>query len=803
MDNHHLALTESGPSDIPHLEHQLDMPLEFTQQGILAGPQGNMNFSPETHATGKDPITRWYHMNDGPWHPPGLTSGTDDGSSHPMVSDMGGNQYVVSGRPNMVPSEFMPQSDSGYGSYHNRPSIANGSVCDDSFETNQDTQSLMGRSMVDAAFSMPPDVISKNAVSLEGSWTSHNQIRIEATIMKCEQCQKPVRTKSELKKHNQRHTKPFKCDVEECPRREQGFSTTNDLDRHKRSVHPTSQALGNRYRCPIGACKNKDKIWPRADNFKAHLKRVHLKENVSDDELDSYVHKPTYSFVEPQDNLRQDVESDYNGYSDLVSGQTDNWPPLFEVSHDMDSSGPLREAQGEDTQGEDTLSLLGSERELADLHIPHAASSQEVYQETTEQGPTPHAAVATLSPVQHDQLPHESEMPEPVSPPAGEQDEEIGRYSDENRVISTGAPTFGVVDGPSEPSSRDSQAYGLPGHLVKTDAKAADFNEPESSSAPNGMPIKLDLSDASMIKKLVDTLQSHGLLEQHGYKKEGCDGMESAKAEVDAGINQNHCHRCSTCGKGFPRKCELKKHEKRHEKPYGCTMPECDKRFGSKNDWKRHENTQHFMLEMWRCDERKDGNVPEACEKVSYRREIFRNHLEKDHHIADQNILEAKLEKCRVGRNCEARFWCGFCQKIVEIKQKGVQAWAERFDHIDEHFSGRNNRAQKEISEWKNFDQLQPRKESSKEDSDDASDCCSSTRTAKAQRSTQEGIHNSLSRPGSKRKRHDGNNSRNSKKARAVECRGLTCCRCGGLITVSQIQCCNFDCEHIPCDNCK
>jgi hypothetical protein len=204
-------------------------------------------------------------------------------------------------------------------------------------------------------------------------------------------------------------------------------------------------------------------------------------------------------------------------------------------------------------------------------------------------------------------------------------------------------------------------------------------------------------------------------------------------------------------------------------------MPECDKKFGSKNDWKRHENTQHFMLEMWRCDERKDGNVSEACEKVSYRREIFKTHLEKDHHIADQNMLEAKLEKCRVGRNCEARFWCGFCRMIVEIKQKGVQAWAERFDHIDEHFSGRNNRTQKEISEWKNFDPSQPRKEPSKEDSDDASDCYSSNGTAKEQHSPREGMHNSFGHSKSKRKLEDGNHSRTSKKRKGRKCRRSIC----------------------------
>lgn len=196
MDDHHLALTVPGPSDMSELEHSLNMPLQYSPQVILANSQGRKDLLSETHATGKDPLFWWYTRNDGPWHAPGLTSGTDDGSGgHPLVSDMGGNQYIVPVRPGIVPSEFMPQSDSGYGSYHNRRSIANGSVCDEPFEHNIDTQSIMDESMADAHFPLP-EIMANSAASMGGSW---DQITIEATIMKCEYCYKPVKTKSELK----------------------------------------------------------------------------------------------------------------------------------------------------------------------------------------------------------------------------------------------------------------------------------------------------------------------------------------------------------------------------------------------------------------------------------------------------------------------------------------------------------------------------------------------------------------------------------------------------------------------------
>ncbi|KAI0972294.1 hypothetical protein F4678DRAFT_471837 [Xylaria arbuscula] len=806
MDEHHLSLTSPGPSSVHHLERPLNIPFDFTTQAMRAGQQENMNYSaPDVDATGKDPLVRWYEFNDGPWHPPELTSGTGDGSSQSMVSGMRDNRFLAPNRSSMVPSEIIPQSDSGYGSYHNQPSIANGSVCDNSFDTNPDTQSMMGASMIDTHLSVP-DVISRNHISLPGSCDSWSgAIRIETVNMTCEECGKACRTKSELKKHDQRHKKPFKCDVENCSRT-QGFSTTNDLDRHKRSVHPDSQTFGNRYVCQIGACKSKDKVWPRADNFKAHLKRVHDKETVTEEDLESCIYKPPVSLDEPTNDPPQEAMADLGEYAGLVHGQPNNWPPFVDQAHNARSFGPLSEAQGEIA-----LSLQSSQRHLGNLHVLDTARQQEQYQETVESNPTSYNTMAPSSDMQHNQLSREPEISEPSSSPVQAQLIASPREpSVETQISGMDISELDLSDGPCEYVSRNSPSNDLNDHQVKTDRVGSDSIEPECNSAPATSPSKFDLSklDLSEMTKLVEVLQSRGemrnfleVVESRGLLEQyGC-----TKTETDAAINTSHYHPCSTCDKTFPRKCELKKHEKRHEKPYGCTMPDCNKRFGSKNDWKRHENTQHFQLEMWGCDE-------ESCEKLCHRREMFRAHLEKDHQIADQTILDAKLEKCRVGRNCEARFWCGFCQKIVEIKQKGQQAWAERFDHIDEHFSGRNDRARKKISEWKSFDL--PFSNNEDFGDGDGDDSYPSTKNAKAQRS--------LSHTKSKRKREDGGNAGNSKRTR-VQGQSVVCvsnneilpilsssylpltasqCHCRDLIMVSQPRC-NFPCEHIPCGNCE
>jgi hypothetical protein len=146
---------------------------------------------------------------------------------------------------------------------------------------------------------------------------------------------------------------------------------------------------------------------------------------------------------------------------------------------------------------------------------------------------------------------------------------------------------------------------------------------------------------------------------------------------------------------------------KRHSRPYGCTFATCSKTFGSKNDWKRHENSQHFHLETWRCDEEKlEGG---SCAKVCYRRQTFQDHLKKDHSISDNDDVKSKVEGCRIGRNCQSRFWCGFCTKLIDLTKKGIEAWTERFDHIDDHFMGRHDLPVQDISDWVPVDSDKPR----------------------------------------------------------------------------------------------
>ena len=149
-----------------------------------------------------------------------------------------------------------------------------------------------------------------------------------------------------------------------------------------------------------------------------------------------------------------------------------------------------------------------------------------------------------------------------------------------------------------------------------------------------------------------------------------------------------------------------RKHLRRHERPYGCTYQRCHKRFGSKNDWKRHESTQHFAIEMWMCEVQDVGD-PSSCKKVFYRRGLIDKHLKQDHGMVNQSEVDSKIMDYQTGRGCEARFWCGFCEGVIDTKLKGLRAWTARIDHIDDHFVGRKS-PKKTISEWKQIDQDLP-----------------------------------------------------------------------------------------------
>lgn len=132
------------------------------------------------------------------------------------------------------------------------------------------------------------------------------------------------------------------------------------------------------------------------------------------------------------------------------------------------------------------------------------------------------------------------------------------------------------------------------------------------------------------------------------------------------------------CRKVSKRLSGLKKHLQRHKKPFGCTFDGCSKVFGSKNDWKRHEQSQHEQQECWRCHK--------CFEVFFHHQNHIINHMMEKHSVKRVDEATKQAKSRRIARNYQGQFWCGFCDKIIFHDLHGVEAINYRFDHIANHF---------------------------------------------------------------------------------------------------------------------
>lgn len=100
------------------------------------------------------------------------------------------------------------------------------------------------------------------------------------------------------RKHQLRHSKPFKCEVPGCSKTD-GFSTNNDLERHRKSVHGIAPKNGTdrSFRCAARGCPKREKIWPRLDNFRQHCLRIHQDEDCDELVRKSVVSSSMYGYM--------------------------------------------------------------------------------------------------------------------------------------------------------------------------------------------------------------------------------------------------------------------------------------------------------------------------------------------------------------------------------------------------------------------------------------------------------------------------------------------------------------------------
>ncbi|KUJ15909.1 uncharacterized protein LY89DRAFT_735054 [Mollisia scopiformis] len=738
-----LSISRTLPSPTATASSNLDLP---PTHGYGEMPFGNPNIAKiyqqfptdgQIMRPAQDPIHNWYSTNDGPWTPiPKVMPPNVMTDGRFQSKQTGSRNHITSGgqyRPHN-PSESgsfhygVPHSDSGYGT---RRSVANTSVVSgDVLERDQDCHSLTGHVENFQPFMGSNDEMHQRDARSFEPWSTPVTSNPESRGMECPICHKLVKTQSEMKKHELRHTKPFECDAPGCTRTE-GFSTPNDLERHRKSKHSeilTSSTGIKRFRCLVDGCKSKDKLWPRLDNFKSHLKRVHQSLSWSEDDMESMVKRG--EIWEQAGRPVEEMSVEKHTLPDLAQPPTtfalqdssikprigQSWtpyPPAIEPAHDLiaprgpqaglyesrsataEERSPIPEAPPQtivkpgdvvrnyipDTAPLDRMSLVPAGHDESSVPKPDQAKSHAA-SKTSPQGKVPRQNNASAATAQ---------LTEALKTVLSKMD-----LSD---MSNDPPPSTGNMERRSQPNKEDSPTDAWPtdpNPAMHTQDNDADASIPNPKGAKDSQAEKKALEVLRIISRLGFVVSKDP---SHSPRQHNIGSAASQKSENQV--------TCKTCKKFTGRPCELKKHMKRHEKPYGCTFLTCNKVFGSKNDWKRHENSQHFHLEIWRCFETKPVEPP--CTKVCYRKMTFQEHLRKDHHISDESLVKLKTDKCRIGRNCQARFWCGFCGKSVDLKKKGLDAWTERFDHIDDHFMGRNQQPKQSIREWIPVDSDKPK----------------------------------------------------------------------------------------------
>ncbi|KAK4225909.1 hypothetical protein QBC38DRAFT_367735 [Podospora fimiseda] len=608
-----------------------------------------------------------------------------------------------------------------------------------------------------------------------------------------------------------RHSKPFKCDFPDCPRAKEGFGTHNDLDRHKICVHKVHMPDRVRYRCHVDGCKDGKKKWPRQDNFKQHLRRMHGMEEIED--ISSFIYKSETEPEDAQSNAMSESTPSETGMSSIDAHSSidvhSSWAELslglsgpgsssdrtagaatgvqsadliqFSSSdHMMDDQSDFNLGDTTGLPGQTRSSFIsdGLEMELAGLmdvsyrqddrsisqdnHMDHQTFSASSTLSHTGTGMAMFSfgggsEIQTHSPnilIQGDdtqldgphgvaqEFAHEDDYSqqhyktEPLTPMCEDEmptDEPVSYHDAENDYESEDAEADGDHDltlskmDEIQPINSQNVQSEIDSSLRTLFTSAAAFSPPSEGDHHSPGSIDLDTTEASALaalRALRDNPASiEKILQRLGYptKPDETDYLKEAKLEIpevktpaalsvagEPTISKTIPCGKPGCDKVFWRQCELKKHHRRHDKPYACTFEKCDKRFGSKNDWKRHENSQHSQFEIWRCVEQViiSGTFnPTECGRVFHRRDSLQQHLERDHEIFDALQVERKLNEYRHGRNFESRFWCGFCVKTLEPQGGHVgPVHSERFDHIDRHFMGSHGYAKADISMWVGLD---------------------------------------------------------------------------------------------------
>ncbi|CAI7650773.1 unnamed protein product [Penicillium pancosmium] len=391
------------------------------------------------------------------------------------------------------------------------------------------------------------------------------------------------------------------------------------------------------YLCFGKNCPRPNKRWPRLDNFKQHLSRMHHEEDA-----DALLKKSMDWYDSVTGHRGQKIED---------TTQDDS---MLDIPHDMMSthSGDLD----------------------ADGDIAESYCSYDAVDFPSSRGPTPRPFQSTqhleVSPLQqHSQF---------LSPPLAN-DTRIERSNANPETFVSDAADNLITAMTKKMNNRPQRQSHNSDEGIELEAENPNLSQPQRQILQKVLLAALDrLSDDASASVSVPPAPV----------------AVPVPAPVPTEIKQEG-FQCDLCPKRTRLRCEMKKHQKRHERPYGCTFPHCAKSFGSKADWKRHESSQHLHITSWLCNSDSDSQHAShsedssgSCGRIFYREETYIQHLSQGHRIAKAK-LKSTLSATRLDLADSRQFWCGFCNRSIYLTPgvTGAAALDERFNHIDvEHF---------------------------------------------------------------------------------------------------------------------
>lgn len=203
--------------------------------------------------------------------------------------------YRADSQANMRPC-VMPNGRNHYSAHTNAPSPDSGYL----------SQPLDALSVESAPIATRSEASSGQRPSKRRRTSQRSSIPV-GLLGVCPVCKRegrddfPFINDSDKRKHMKTHEKPFKCYDDDCKGDPYGCATDNDLWRHKETVHGIYRPTSVFYKCCVPACPKAAEIHRRKDNFRDHIKRMHVQStktktetHIRDDDVEYWVSRSVY-----------------------------------------------------------------------------------------------------------------------------------------------------------------------------------------------------------------------------------------------------------------------------------------------------------------------------------------------------------------------------------------------------------------------------------------------------------------------------------------------------------------------------